>query len=235
MNSLKIQIIALSLLLGFSTSAIADFCEDASTTRDMVQCADQDYQAADKALNKAYKEKIKYLDEEGLKLLKSSQRAWIKFRDTECLLQRDAGRGGTIAPLLEISCLTSLTRNRTADLQVKDPMLDSSQESVIWSNDQNLNAPFTCEKDVEAKIGLVPIYNYEQARAMLYARLAIDTHEIDFPIGDNTQDSFCGTNLRISLSKTDSPCPAIRIDDDMCDAIYVYWNKEKQSFLWERN
>ena len=106
---------ALVLVLAVRPAAALD-CANASTTIDMAQCADIDYQAADKRLNRSYGAFKKTLDAEGAKLLLESQRAWLKFRDTNCALAADQARGGTMAPLLTLGCLADLTAKRAKEL-----------------------------------------------------------------------------------------------------------------------
>lgn len=92
-------------------------CENPLTTVDMISCADLDYQRADKELNQVYVEMRSHLDETARKLLQDSQRAWIAYRDAECKRARDEARGGTLAPVLQISCLAELTEQRIGDLK----------------------------------------------------------------------------------------------------------------------
>ena len=106
--------VAASLLVAHR--AIALDCSNAITTVDMIECADKDYSAADKSLNHAYSALKKTLDATGNELLLNAQRAWLKFRDASCDLDADQARGGTMAPLLRIGCLTAMTKERTKAL-----------------------------------------------------------------------------------------------------------------------
>jgi uncharacterized protein YecT (DUF1311 family) len=49
--------------------------------------------------------------------LLDGQRAWLKFRDSQCLSEGFAARGGTMEPMLEQQCKARLTRERTAQLK----------------------------------------------------------------------------------------------------------------------
>ncbi len=101
----------------FSThSAFAVDCANADTTSDMIECADKDYRIADQALNRAYGAFKKTVDAAGNELLLNAQRAWLKFRDANCNLAADQARGGTMAPLLQIGCMTGMTKDRTKEL-----------------------------------------------------------------------------------------------------------------------
>lgn len=81
-------------------------------------CADTDYKAADQKLNQTYGRIIKRLsgDRETIKLLQSSQRAWIAFRDAECDFRTSASRDGSIHPMEAALCLRDLTEERTKAL-----------------------------------------------------------------------------------------------------------------------
>lgn len=95
----------------------ADPC-DGYTRADLESCAAKDYEEADAALNKAYKEAMARLDaSEQKEKLKEAQRAWIKFRDLHCECEYLSWDGGSIAGLARINCLTSLTNERTGHLK----------------------------------------------------------------------------------------------------------------------
>lgn len=95
----------------------------------MNMCAYRDYQKADRALNIVWpkvKAKMKVLDEDtreyfphqanGEESLLKAQRAWIDYRDGQCISEGAQFAGGSIRPLIENSCLASLTRKRTEEL-----------------------------------------------------------------------------------------------------------------------
>lgn len=102
-------------------------CANAMTQADMNQCAQAEWEAADHALNSAYKAAMALLrqwDDElptelkgGADNLRLAQRAWITFRDAACAVEGYPMRGGSAEPLLVLGCMTRLTEARTADLQ----------------------------------------------------------------------------------------------------------------------
>ncbi len=211
-------------------------CETQATTVEMVQCADWHYKQADLWLNQVYKNQSKYKDAPAKKLLRDAQRAWIKFRDAECQSQRDAGRGGTIAPLFEIGCLTSMTENRARALsepqglegKVSVPMLEKRGSSVLGD--------FQCDGEIrDAHIGLVAVSLPDDK--FVRARLEIGNESLEWPIGGDRQDAFCGADLTLSaMPHPENPlCPALRVDDGMCDAFFVSWDASKKAFAWTRN
>lgn len=111
-----LALFAVAILIAGRSPAQALSCDNATTTRDMITCTQMDLNLADGDLNATYQELRSDLDKKGRLLLRDAQRAWIAFRDAECARQADIVRGGTMAPVLELSCLLSLTISRGNDL-----------------------------------------------------------------------------------------------------------------------
>jgi uncharacterized protein YecT (DUF1311 family) len=94
----------------------------------MKMCSQQAGKEADTLLNKVYQAAVTSLkgsrpgnqapreDEESLRRLIASERAWINYRDAECPLQGIAMLGGTGESLLISDCYYSLTKSRAKDL-----------------------------------------------------------------------------------------------------------------------
>lgn len=76
----------------------------------------EDFSEADAALNEAYQAVMARLDGNAAKLLKTSQRAWLTFRDAECTFQGHWTEGGSIQPQIIASCWAKLSEERTAQL-----------------------------------------------------------------------------------------------------------------------
>lgn len=101
-------------------------CANAMAQSDLNICAQQDWQAADDALNAAWpkaRAAMKAMDAElpdtlkgGEQALLEAQRAWITFRDAQCKAEGYPMRGGSAEPLLVFGCMTELTRQRTQAL-----------------------------------------------------------------------------------------------------------------------
>jgi len=141
---LRITLIIAFSLLSWSVQAqsSADFneeeidCETAMTTIDLRYCAMIEYEEADKELNEVYQKLIASYNqdlaeakargrEEGdldyitepLKLLRQSQRDWIKFRDSFCNYEASQSWGGTMEPLVYTSCRANMTQEQTKRLR----------------------------------------------------------------------------------------------------------------------
>lgn len=78
-----------------------------------------DFTKADKALNAAFKGIEQRLtdDPAGKERLIKAQRAWIAFRDAECTFQSSGDDGGSAAPMVVAACRTTLTEDRTKQLE----------------------------------------------------------------------------------------------------------------------
>jgi uncharacterized protein YecT (DUF1311 family) len=106
----------LALLAGTSILH-AQECDRSDDSQQMMNiCANEDYQAADASLNKAYQDLIGSEDANGKKLLQAAQRAWITFRDADCAHTTAASAGGSIHPMVVSQCLTKLTNDRIKQL-----------------------------------------------------------------------------------------------------------------------
>lgn len=84
---------------------------------EMNMCAHQDYKAADRALNTAYRALTAKIDAVAKVLLVEAQRAWITFRDKECKYEAAENEGGSIYPMIYSGCLARLTNVRTRELK----------------------------------------------------------------------------------------------------------------------
>lgn len=121
---------ALSLALAAPAAAEPEpkiDCANATSNHEMIFCADEEYKAADLALNAAYQKALKAIP--GLaseppydarsweEALRKSQRAWVAFRDAECKDHTPMfWGGGTHTPLAVLGCLTAKTNARTKEL-----------------------------------------------------------------------------------------------------------------------
>lgn len=93
-----------------------DSCPDARTQHDLNVCAAQDLVRADSVLNARYQALVGSMPSVQLELLRTAQRAWIRFRDAECAYQASAFEGGSMQPMVRSSCLARLTDARAAEL-----------------------------------------------------------------------------------------------------------------------
>jgi len=117
--------LALWLLTAPAMADEALDCKDPQDQNSMTRCAGLDYEKADKELN-AFWHKFKAETEDSDKdtgkheytdALLASQRAWISFRDVECIRQGFEAHGGSLEPMIVNGCSARLTRERIKQLQ----------------------------------------------------------------------------------------------------------------------
>lgn len=93
-------------------------CNSPQTQAEMNYCSGLDYEKADRKLNQVYQRLQPELTTANRQYLVNAQRAWIKFRDSDCELARSQFEGGSIAPLIQNTCLTEATDQRTRHLGI---------------------------------------------------------------------------------------------------------------------
>jgi uncharacterized protein YecT (DUF1311 family) len=100
-----------------SASAADDIaCRRDGTQQEMNACAFQDYQEADRALNRTYREVMDTLPTAAQKKLRLQQRHWLKKRNPTCEARSEREKGGSIWPLVLHGCLQSETELRTREI-----------------------------------------------------------------------------------------------------------------------
>jgi uncharacterized protein YecT (DUF1311 family) len=129
-NSLFATIVCVGLCSAPAWAETVD-CAKAETTVDLTMCAEQDYRKSDDELNRIYDQALASIDKrsgDGVMTaaqlkdwkedLRTSQRAWISFRDADC--NRLTGWewfGGSIAPAAAWNCLSAKTQARSEELK----------------------------------------------------------------------------------------------------------------------
>ncbi len=95
----------------------ANDCSDASSQKEMTDCAKQTYVMSDARLNANYAQLKQRLadDVEAEQQLVAAQRAWIAYRDAECAFSASGVTGGSIFSFVHTQCLNRLTQDRNAD------------------------------------------------------------------------------------------------------------------------
>lgn len=111
------QVSANPLPLPRSLMAQQPNCNDPQTQMDMNRCAGLSYEAADRALNRAYRALVPNLAASRRQKLTDAQLRWITFRDTECAFAGSEAEGGSMQPMLISGCKAQITQQRTSDLE----------------------------------------------------------------------------------------------------------------------
>lgn len=108
-------------LLPSATPALAQDkleCSNPQTQLDMNLCAGQDYETADAELNAVWGELRQARgDNPSWDAILEAQRLWIPFRDAHCEAEAAPYEGGSIQPLIHLSCLAAITNQRIAQLR----------------------------------------------------------------------------------------------------------------------
>jgi uncharacterized protein YecT (DUF1311 family) len=81
--------------------------------QEMNHCAAAEYQKADAELTKVYSKLDKTPE------LRAAERAWIAYRDAECAYETASNRGGSMEPMINAGCMTTMTKQRIAVLKAE--------------------------------------------------------------------------------------------------------------------
>ena len=94
-----------------------------------------DYSEADKKLNKLYKQYIKKLDDDPNLKSKfiAAQRAWIKYKESDCDFQAKQTEGGSINSEIIGYCLTEHTINRIKKLEYYNTCEEGDLSCPKWN------------------------------------------------------------------------------------------------------
>ena len=125
-RTMKCMLIAFGLLLNAPALAAADnelsqtysACMDKSkgVTSEMLDCINAEFTRQDDRLNENYKRLMSKLSGKRKEGLLEAQRAWIKFRDTNCNFYYDPD-GGSAAHLAGSDCMLNATADRATELK----------------------------------------------------------------------------------------------------------------------
>lgn len=93
-------------------------CIDASggATFKIIDCINDEHIKQDKRLNTAYKKLCVKVSPDQKKLLVTSQRLWIKYRDANCSFYSDVD-GGSVARINGVACRLKMTTQRAKELE----------------------------------------------------------------------------------------------------------------------
>jgi uncharacterized protein YecT (DUF1311 family) len=95
-----------------------DTCQEgAATTSANEACFDREFERQDEELNSVWKETLQRLPASLHSQLLASQRQWIAERDPFCKSEAEEFSGGTIAPIIYVSCRVEQTIRRTLWLE----------------------------------------------------------------------------------------------------------------------
>jgi uncharacterized protein YecT (DUF1311 family) len=129
-NGMRIRAVTAILAVALASPVMADQeidCSNANGWYERFFCADKEFTAADAELNAIYKALLaqvakgdddRYDAKTWEAALRTSQRAWVAFRDAECngLVMMEFS-GGTDQQAAAVICMTDLTKARIVSLK----------------------------------------------------------------------------------------------------------------------
>ncbi len=112
------RVLAVSGLCLWTTSlAAAAACSMPTLARaSMIDCIGAETRRQDARLNQAYKALMDSTAAERKKPLQEAQRAWVRFRDTNCAFYLDPD-GGSLARVSANDCVLTMTVDRADELE----------------------------------------------------------------------------------------------------------------------
>ncbi len=127
MTSRAMWVFLLTILLGGAAAAQSANPDQtlpcwnkAKAQPEMNDCANKEFEAADKEMNEVYAKLVASMkdDPDSLASFKKAQRAWVAFRDAEVAALYPGGPdAGSLTPMCGSLEMAHLTRQRTAELK----------------------------------------------------------------------------------------------------------------------
>ena len=105
--------LTVALLLACAPAFAEEDCNKAANQNEINRCAEDNYTAADRALNEAWGR----LPDGAKAKLRVEERDWIARRDAACKAEAAESEGGSMYPTLLFSCMAQKTKARTRELQ----------------------------------------------------------------------------------------------------------------------
>jgi uncharacterized protein YecT (DUF1311 family) len=221
----------------------------------MNQCADATLRTADQTLNRRYQTALQNArDEEGRAKLRAAQRAWIPYRDAHCAWEADAARGGSLAPLLVLSCLEAMTGVRaleiSRDMERMDPGLwaggalarlrehapAAALRGVYWLPEAIVSADFDQDGRYDlAAAGLNPPDVAGKGGKVHVLVLLAGTVTPLHATAEIGGDGLCAAPIETRVEYPPSASPRLTVDDGACDAFRFYTTGKPRRLAYERN
>ena len=119
MPLLKASLVVIWLVLPTSSHSQAqtDICKDAQTTYGLRNCFDAALKTEQERLVALQAQIRAVLTETQRKALVEADNAWLKYRDRDCRASALRYEGGSIEPVVELTCRYELTKQRIQALE----------------------------------------------------------------------------------------------------------------------
>lgn len=92
-------------------------CNKAQVQIELDYCADKAFQAEDRKLNVLYRKLMSSYDAKDQALLRTAEKNWLAYRDSECEFETSGSEGGSIHPMEGSNCLAEKTKAHIKELQ----------------------------------------------------------------------------------------------------------------------
>ena len=99
-------------------TSVPEVCKDMKTQRELNECLASAYGEAERGLHALYQSVKSKLHPAAVTKLQAAERAWIRYRDSNCEAEAGLYEGGSIQPAVRWGCLERVTRARIAELHV---------------------------------------------------------------------------------------------------------------------
>ncbi|WP_423369420.1 lysozyme inhibitor LprI family protein [Burkholderia sp. LMG 32019] len=109
--------VAFLVLMLISSVAFSKVVCNGQTNAELTDCAQKNYEDADKVLNKNYSEFIKKVAPTEKQNLIETQRAWVAYKEKYCDAAFNSTAPGAEASIDKWACLTSATEVRTNEIR----------------------------------------------------------------------------------------------------------------------
>jgi len=86
-------------------------------TVEMRECIDQELRRQDERLNQVYRRYFNFVSSDVRQSAKEAQRAWVQFRDKECVWAGAPEGDGTLAPVIIDGCHLEMTARRADEFE----------------------------------------------------------------------------------------------------------------------
>ena len=112
------------------------FCTKAKTPADKQACTQKRYEHAEDKLKKQFDAFLRFLTNTNhAEEMKTSQNAWIEYRNKECAFEAGFFEEEIAKRTLELSCLSRLTEQRTLVLYNFVPRVRTQTQNKVIHND----------------------------------------------------------------------------------------------------
>lgn len=99
-----------------------DPCNE-GTSPQQLACAEKEFKAASDQLKRARAELDEDLEPRSRVKLRAAERLWLRYRKSNCEAEASIYEGGTIQPLIQLLCMSRVTRERAAELKAQSQTL----------------------------------------------------------------------------------------------------------------